>query len=164
MPRILTIVFLFLSLFLFLIENKKSAFALLQQHHQGTSRSLSRHRLSQIQAYSLYVHPPQGKYPLYLLYFILFCSSSLSFLVSAGKTRKQREFFEGYAKENKFDPLDPTKWYKQSIDKILTTKVPTNSILNYMYYFLIYIFFFIDDCCSFVNFIQGSETCAGRPT
>ena len=50
LARILTIVFLFLSLFLFLIENKKSAFALLQQHHQGTSRSLSRHRLSQIQA------------------------------------------------------------------------------------------------------------------
>ena len=36
---------------------------------------------------------------------------------------KRRAFFETYAKDNRFNPLEPSNWYAQSTSKLLNTKV-----------------------------------------
>jgi hypothetical protein len=37
--------------------------------------------------------------------------------------KNRRRFFENYAKENGFDPLNPENWYLQAREKIISTKV-----------------------------------------
>eukprot|EP00026_Physarum_polycephalum_P000469 Phypoly_transcript_00470.p1 GENE.Phypoly_transcript_00470~~Phypoly_transcript_00470.p1 ORF type:complete len:781 (-),score=102.87 Phypoly_transcript_00470:244-2586(-) len=41
---------------------------------------------------------------------------------SWGSVKKRRSFFENYAKRQKFDPLDPQKWYTQSKQHIASAK------------------------------------------
>ena len=45
------------------------------------------------------------------------------FIVSWHTTESRRIFFERYAEQQGFDPLNPDYWYSQSRDKILTVKV-----------------------------------------
>ena len=63
----------------------------------------------------------------------LFCSSVTPFFNSFinifvvhgswGNKEKRRQFFENYAAEHSFDPLNPDRWYIQPRDKLLATPV-----------------------------------------
>jgi hypothetical protein len=71
---------------------------------------------------------PKGMHQLFLpfpfgiIYFIspYFCD----FVVSWGDNEVRRAFFEKYAQQSGFDPLDAAKWYSQPIEKIMATTVP----------------------------------------
>ena len=43
--------------------------------------------------------------------------------IAWGSAKNRRWFFENYAKEKGFDPLNPEHWYKQSRKHILSEKV-----------------------------------------
>jgi exonuclease V gamma subunit len=46
------------------------------------------------------------------------------------EVESRRNFFEKYARDNKFDPLKAENWYKQPRDRILATK-GTRSVIYY---------------------------------
>jgi hypothetical protein len=50
----------------------------------------------------------------------------------------RRQFFENYAEENGFDPLNPKNWYAQPTEKIMAVKV----LLENLCYFSFFIFHF----------------------
>lgn len=60
----------------------------------------------------------------------------LLFLDSMNSPIKRREFFEKYAKEEGFDPLNAEKWYSQSTDNIIARKViqSNNTLLVILLY------------------------------
>lgn len=47
--------------------------------------------------------------------------------MSPRQIEKEKAFFVNYAKDNKFNPLDPSKWYSQSSSKINAAKVKKNN-------------------------------------
>ena len=56
-------------------------------------------------------------------FIILSLSLILFYIVSWHTTESRRIFFERYAEQQGFDPLNPDYWYSQSRDKILAVKV-----------------------------------------
>lgn len=45
--------------------------------------------------------------------------------------KNRRHYFEKYATSNKFDPLNPEEWYKQTPEKLMQKVIITLFVLLY---------------------------------
>eukprot|EP00026_Physarum_polycephalum_P003664 Phypoly_transcript_03677.p1 GENE.Phypoly_transcript_03677~~Phypoly_transcript_03677.p1 ORF type:complete len:748 (+),score=79.94 Phypoly_transcript_03677:247-2244(+) len=84
--------------------------------HQGGSRVLFYHNSSVVNAL-LELFPKIGLEKF-----------KFRFRSSWHETNTRRKFFEAYAEENGFDPLQPTNWYSQRLEKILHIKGARNVV------------------------------------
>jgi hypothetical protein len=71
---------------------------------------------------------------------------SITFLFFAdwSDKRNRRKFFEDYARDHAFDPMDPEAWYKQTKKRILAAQVSTVTpcfFLFFLFFFFFHFFF-----------------------
>ena len=60
-----------------------------------------------------------------------------------GKMENRRQFFEKYAKQNRFDPLIAANWYLQFKGNILSAKVFFLFLVLFLFFCLVLFSFFL---------------------